>query len=534
MKQLFLTIAFLCISLIVSQSFAQCTKPNPPVITNAETCVGEPNNALTAQGQNITWYQDQEKTIVLQTNSNSYTPTVTNDNTYTYYATQTVNSCESDVAPAIYTIKPIPTAPIVIVIPNSICQYQTYPNFTATPSVGGTIKWYEPDEFTFIKTGTSLTPDRPVSSYTIKYYASQVVNGCEGPKSSATLTIKPNPSNPIPSDKTVCEGQTTNLPALSAQNATLNDKWYNDAAATSWLSNGYSYQVHASEFGSFDRNFYVVRSIQGCNSDTIAVKLTVIPKPTISIEENISTCFSKDAIDATVTPAYNETTSSIEWTLFNNSTVVSHKNQKDFYPYTAITSPGTYSLQALYSITSQDITCTSNPITTQLTVLPCFTREYLLYLIDSANYLIQNAQELKTYKTYTKGAKAALQSKIDAAQLVYNSLSSTSDQINTAAENLKQAIAEFHSEEVAIDYIESHDVTVSPNPAITTISIQGIPVDEIRSVMLYNQFGVLVLQSHTHRLDIAHLPRGVYTCVVKTDVKQYSQKIILLPEKENR
>lgn len=533
MKQLFLTIAFLCISLIVSQSFAQCTKPNPPVITNAETCVGEPNNALTAQGQNITWYQDQEKTIVLQTNSNSYTPTVTNDNTYMYYATQTVNSCESDVAPAIYTIKPRPTSPIVTVSPNSICIYETIPNFYATPSVGGTIKWYEPDGFTFIKTGTSLTPDRPAASapFTIQYYASQVVNGCESPIKWAALLIKAAPANPLVTGATVCEGATI-IPALLTNLS--QDKWYRNALVIDFVATGFSFTPEATEVGSSDKTYYVIRTINGCNSDIIPVTLHVIPKPTISIEENISTCFSKDAIEATVTPAYNETTSSIEWTLFNNSTVVSQKNQKEFFPYTAITSPGTYSLQALYSITSQDITCTSNPITTQLTVLPCFTREYLLYLIDSANYLIQNAQELKTYKTYTKGAKAALQSKIDAAQLVYNSLSSTSDQINTAAENLKQAIAEFHSEEVAIDYIESHDVTVSPNPAITTISIQGIPVDEIRSVMLYNQFGVLVLQSHTHRLDIAHLPRGVYTCVVKTDVKQYSQKIILLPEKENR
>ncbi|HOS85388.1 MAG TPA: hypothetical protein PK199_10765, partial [Bacteroidales bacterium] len=518
MKQLFLTITFLCISLIVSQSFAQCTKPNPPVITNSEICIGEPNNALTAQGQNITWYGNQEKTIVLQTNSNSYTPTVTNDNTYMYYATQTVNSCESDVAPAIYT-------------------------------------------------------------------------------------IKQKPANPLVTGAMVCEGQTTNLPILVTNLGV--DKWYNDAAAKSLLGTGYYYQVQASEFGSVDRNFYVVRSIQGCNSDIIPVKLTVIKKPTFSIGNDIAECVAgaNKIIQANnFNPSINEY-SEIHWSIRSNNETIKEivslgNTDNSIMPSSFLTIDDfanyTFYIEAQYVYKNKpnDFTCPSNTIwvkyelyrsaripivyspnnfcenteiqtirafgsplivwesknglptsygteynfsqlgidklasgnytfdvydknyaatkecpsekkTFTFSVLPCHTRQGLLHIIDSAKNLLLNAQELKTYKTYTKGAKAALQSKIDAAQLVYNSLSSTSDQLKTASEDLLEAIAEFHSEEVAIDYIESHDVTVSPNPAITTISIQGIPVDEIRSVMLYNQFGVLVLQSHTHRLDIA-------------------------------
>ncbi|HRS19996.1 MAG TPA: hypothetical protein P5243_10860, partial [Bacteroidales bacterium] len=291
--------------------------PAAPAVTSESICVNEPNVALQATGSTIKWYQNANRTGYIQT-SQGYTPAVTSDNTYTFHATQTVDGCESQTAPATYEVKPLPAAPIVSVTPNSICEYNTDPQFMATAVNGATVKWYKDDESTFIQNGASLTPVRPVPAQyplTIKYFASQVVNGCEGPKNSATLQIKAKPKLPIASDKAVCEGQTTSLPAVSTQNATLNDKWYDDAAATSLLGTGYSYQVQPGEFSNADRNYYVVRVIQGCSSDTVPVKLAVIKKPTFTIGNDIEECAANAKAIVTASgfnPAINAN-STITW-----------------------------------------------------------------------------------------------------------------------------------------------------------------------------------------------------------------------------
>ena len=89
-------------------------------------------------------------------NSASYTSLDTHPGTYTYWATQTVDGCESERSSVSYRIKPLPPAP-TITGESLICSYASNPSFTAT-GVGETIKWYT-DGDVWIQDGDVLEHD---------------------------------------------------------------------------------------------------------------------------------------------------------------------------------------------------------------------------------------------------------------------------------------------------------------------------------------------------------------------------------------
>jgi hypothetical protein len=164
-----------------------------------------------------------------------------------------------------------------------VCVYEQDPEFTATPQSGGTIKWYDGGG-AYVKDGTTLSPVRPIGMQypiTIQYFASQVVNGCEGDKIGKSYKINKKPENPIVTGAAVCEGATT-IPVLTTN--LPQDKWYGDAAATDYRATAISYAPDAAEVGSSSKTYYVVRVLNGCSSDTVPVTLSVVPIPTFEID----------------------------------------------------------------------------------------------------------------------------------------------------------------------------------------------------------------------------------------------------------
>jgi hypothetical protein len=98
------------------QGFSQCVKPNPPVTQNITACEGDYDTSLCAIGEQITWYKNPDKTELLS-KGNCFFPWYYNSESDTYYATQTINGCESDVSEAIMTIN---QTPFTIIIGDSV------------------------------------------------------------------------------------------------------------------------------------------------------------------------------------------------------------------------------------------------------------------------------------------------------------------------------------------------------------------------------------------------------------------------------
>lgn len=147
-------------------------------IPNANTqqtfCVDQNATIATINitGNNIKWYDAQTMGAIL-----ANTTILENK---IYYATQTINGCESERLAV--NVKIQDTQPPILNGNQSFCAQQNA-TISDIKINGQNIKWY--DSFT---TGTDLSESTPLE-HGIIYYASQTINGCESERSSITINV---------------------------------------------------------------------------------------------------------------------------------------------------------------------------------------------------------------------------------------------------------------------------------------------------------------------------------------------------------
>jgi gliding motility-associated-like protein len=129
-------------------------------------------NNIQITGSNIKWYDAQTMGTIL-----ANTTILENK---IYYATQTINSCESERLAV--NVKIQDTQPPILNGNQSFCAQQNA-TISDIKINGQNIKWY--DSFT---TGTNLSESTPLE-HGIIYYASQTINGCESERSSITINV---------------------------------------------------------------------------------------------------------------------------------------------------------------------------------------------------------------------------------------------------------------------------------------------------------------------------------------------------------
>lgn len=136
--------------------------PTAPTGTASQSyCAGQTVSNLSATGSSIRWYNASSAGTAW---SSSSALSSTN-----YYASQTVNGCESSNRLAVaVTVNSIPSAPTGNAA-QAFCSGQTVSYLSAT---GTGIQWYSGSSG-----GTPLITSSALSS--TNYYASQTVNGCE-------------------------------------------------------------------------------------------------------------------------------------------------------------------------------------------------------------------------------------------------------------------------------------------------------------------------------------------------------------------
>jgi len=153
--------------------------PNAPAVSGGNTyCIGDAVSNLTASGSNITWYSNASGTNPIGS-GNNYTPS--SSGTATYYATQTINGCESVTTSETVTINPNPS--VSFSLPTSV-NAATPLNLTASPSGG-----------TFSGTGVvfnGFNPSIAGSGQHIITYSYTDANGCSATASSSILVFSIN------------------------------------------------------------------------------------------------------------------------------------------------------------------------------------------------------------------------------------------------------------------------------------------------------------------------------------------------------
>ncbi|MFC2138470.1 FISUMP domain-containing protein [Bacteroidota bacterium] len=228
--------------------------PGAPVVSNDTSyCDGDqPDNITATATGDITWYSDVLLTTVLS-QSSSITPS-NSIGTTIYYATQTVNGCESASSEVDVTINPIPDAPDVT--DNYSCPGD---NNTSVSASGTEIRWYSDAGLSsFLQLGSIYTPTvTNIGDH--YYYATQTVNNCESDYNYVTYTIRNRPLVNLGNDTAVCDGEVYTLdpgPGFVSYN---------------WLD-GFSSNQQLILYGSLYNAFVEVTDSYNCKGfDTVEV-----------------------------------------------------------------------------------------------------------------------------------------------------------------------------------------------------------------------------------------------------------------------
>jgi gliding motility-associated-like protein len=212
--------------------------PLPLAKSNQQFCIYENPllSNLTISGTAIKWYDTQVSGNIL---SNT-TPL---QNGKTYFATQTINGCESErlaVTPTIQDTAP-PTAEAI----QSFCV-QKNAKISDISILGQNINWFDS------LTSSISLPESTLLTNRITYYASQTVNNCESNKISILITI-------LDATNDECINLVDELPYpkfFTPNNDNFNDTWTID----------FNYLEPNSSIRIFDRYGKLVKELRNNDS----------------------------------------------------------------------------------------------------------------------------------------------------------------------------------------------------------------------------------------------------------------------------
>ncbi|MRX68203.1 gliding motility-associated C-terminal domain-containing protein [Flavobacterium resistens] len=237
--------------IIVSQPLPTANSPQSFCVQQNATL-----NDIQITGQNIKWYSNLTNGTIVSSS------TVAQDKT-TYYASQTINGCESSRIPVTINIQvtSVPTANAN----QSFCTSQN-PKISSIQITGTLVKWYD------ALTNGSLLAETTNLVNGKTYYASQTVNNCEGPRFGITVSVINTPSAPTANaTQSFCknENATLNTIQISGQNI----KWFDTNMSAAPLPNTTPLENN--------RTYYASQTI-GCESDRtpILVQIYDTPLPT--------------------------------------------------------------------------------------------------------------------------------------------------------------------------------------------------------------------------------------------------------------
>jgi len=223
------------------------TIPAAPTADSQTFCGAATVSELeTLTGENIQWYTTASGSQPL-----NGTDALTSGN---YYASQTINGCESERIAIAVTVNPVPAAPTVANAVQTVCNAATVADLDAT---GEGILWY-----TTPTGGTALTEETVLTSGVSVYYSSQTINGCESATRVAVAVVFNITAAPAAEAQSFCtEGTVAELEALG-QDLT----WYDVATGGTALT-----EETALEEGTY----YVSQTMNGCESPRTSVEVTI-------------------------------------------------------------------------------------------------------------------------------------------------------------------------------------------------------------------------------------------------------------------
>ncbi|UUF14411.1 MULTISPECIES: T9SS type B sorting domain-containing protein [Flavobacterium] len=243
-----------------------------PIANSPQTFCVDKNatvNDIQITGQNIKWYSNLTGGTLVPTT------TVAQDKA-TYYASQTINGCESERVPVTINIQV--TFPPTGNANQPFCSGQN-PTIADIQVTGTTIKWYDA-----VSNGSLLAETTNlVNGQT--YYASQTENSCESQRLAVTVSIVNTPSAPVLNGNTeFCKKENAKLSDI--QMSGQNIKWYDTNFSAASLPN--------TTLLEDNRTYYASQTI-GCEGDRTPVLVRVYDTPLPAGDNNKQFCIDEIA-----------------------------------------------------------------------------------------------------------------------------------------------------------------------------------------------------------------------------------------------
>lgn len=258
-----------------------CQGAQPPTLTVALTANASPN-----------WFGTDATG-----GTASATPPVLGNSlvgTTVYYVSQTLDGCPGPRASLNVRVKPLPGQPGVS--PAAFCNNQPIEPLRAN---GERLKWYDVTENLI---GTNA-PSPATNTVGDQFYKVSQTNGdgCEGPKATLKVTIKPLPGQPSVANLSFCQAQADqpaqNVPVLTAGGQNL--RWYNPDG------NPFPNAPKPAIDQAGVQTYQVSQTVDNCEGGRATLQVTVntIAAPTVA-KSLVSYCINEKAspLQATIAP----------------------------------------------------------------------------------------------------------------------------------------------------------------------------------------------------------------------------------------
>lgn len=456
--------------------------------------------SATPNSGTIKWYSAATGGTLLFTGNSFTTPSISA--TTTYYA-EAFNGCTASSRTAVVaTINPIPT-----ITANNVerCGEGSV-TLTANPSTG-TVKWYDAATGgTELGTGTTFTT--PNLTVTTTYYAETTsTSGCVSNRIAVDAVIKPIPTITGTTPATRCgSGQVT----ISATADMGDINWYDSQTGGTWLHAASSWTISVSS----TTTYWVGSSMNGCNSDRVAVVVTVNTVPSITSTTPASRCGL-----GSVTLSATASTSIIKW--FDAAT-----GGTEVGAGSSFTTPS-LSATTTYYVETSNGTCTSarTAVTATVTQTAAPTGSTAQSFCPGANVssLVANGSTIQWYDAATGGNLLSGSTPLVNGNVYYASQTQNSCESSTR-------LAVTANQTTCMGTVETVKTSVKVYP-IPVSDILFIEADsKILTVEIYAMSGQKVLAEKGGKdklqLNVKHFPEAMYLVKIITEKETKTVKIV--------
>jgi hypothetical protein len=307
----------------VSQTVSECESPKatitakvfstpPPTVTSSIAyCKDEVPATLTATGTGVKWYTAATGGVGTPTPPVVSTATV---GSVAYFATQTLNGCESERARVDVRTKAVPVAPTVASLPD-VCLATPITGsqlLTAVTAATGTLKWYT------VATGgvgTSGAPTPLTTAAGVKnFYVTQSIEACESPRAVISFDVKPLPVAPTAVATADFCHQATATPLTATPTGSNTLKWYTVATAGTALPAAPTPSTTTVQTTSY----YVSQSqvyspTLSCESPRTKIDAVINPLPVVATTTDQAVCQTRTDQNANYLAAVTTPSNTLLW-----------------------------------------------------------------------------------------------------------------------------------------------------------------------------------------------------------------------------